>query len=74
MSNPPYYSNPPPIINDYYNVQPRYYSNPSYYSGLEGSTILRQWNSGIKRNICQEQKIQVSRKCNITSDTVKGLY
>ena len=74
MSNPPYYSNPLPIINDYYNVQPRYYSNPSYYSGLEGSIILRQWNSGIKRNICQKQKIQVSCKYNITSDTVKGLY
>ena len=28
---------PPPIINNYYNVQPPlpFYSNPSYYSGLE---------------------------------------
>ena len=34
---------PPPIINNYYNVQPPYYSNPSYYSGLE---------SNSSQNIC----------------------
>ena len=27
----------PPIINNFYNVQPSYYSNPSYYSGLEST-------------------------------------
>ena len=35
----PYYSNPP-IINNYYNVQPSYYSNPSYYSGLESNSRI----------------------------------
>ena len=35
----PYYSNPP-IINNYYNVQPPYYSNPSYYSGLKSKKIF----------------------------------
>ena len=42
LSNPPIISHPPlpPIINNYYNVQPPYYSNPSYYSGLESNVVI----------------------------------
>ena len=32
----------PPIINNYYNVQPPYYSNPSYYLGLKSTPLMLQ--------------------------------
>ena len=30
----------PPVINNYYNVQPPYYSKSSYYSGLESNKLF----------------------------------
>ena len=45
----PHYSNLPPIINNYYNVQPPYYSKPSYYSGIKSKSI--KFTSEIEENV-----------------------
>ena len=38
----------PPIINNYYDVQPPYYSNPSYYSGPESKQIVSFHEQSLK--------------------------
>ena len=59
----------PPIINNYYNVQPPYYSNTSYYSGLESKLDRHVGSCNILKDL--SNKVCVRNK---TEDLNKHVF